>query len=791
MASTSGCDEMEGHLHVRAKTLNVWKKRRFVLTGSTLQYFSIAPETNKPKTISSLALSSLSKAKAKLSKPTKTTDRMYDLAGCSIKTVHEYLSSRPFTFQVASPAFFLLLHADSMEEMSAWIRSLRAAAPQIDRLPFASPTNFLSPTSTMIKVAAQSSDDDIFEFGIATAMDIITCLQHGRFCSDRLVIYSSTFLGKKQLARGSVLIAVNGHSVIECSSKDVHTKLTSLALPSTLQFLRCRPKAGVLRSQSYESLGSMLKLTTSGTALMGWRDVACEIDGDLFVCARFLSTATLAMAKWSQSILPSDSSTGGSNSSLSLPERPVSASKANVPLAGCSVRLVHEVLAGRPFCFLLSHSPTNAQQEVPLLFQASSQEDMLQWLGALVHAIDLANGVVVGGGVNCSPLPTSMQATHSTMFFPPETNEQTTNPSLTRALHAQGDLIFEKPVVPMVTNDELVRLLLFCQQEARYTEALQVLLQEPAARSTYWPQLFAWGLASPSVSTLDQLEALVHLPISDEDAVQLQKDVPRTASWMASSEGAPLNTVQAPPERLTSLHRILHAFIASTHVQYLQGMNGIAFLLLELWDGDEVRVYQYLEAMVHHILPSIFDASDEVSALVQTGQHLESMMRMYLPTLTAVFDDVGLPVFLLAYKWFPTLFSDVSLQANRKHNQLQYDTLLCIWDICLLMGIEGMYCVSMALFASAEPSIRALGSGCLAEEVSHAFIQVLSTLSRDDLMLHVSEVIETCRHPLLLQWRNAHHRRVHRPIRVKDLDTGQVFGVEGAHLYPLEHAEPQ
>ncbi|OQS04530.1 hypothetical protein THRCLA_03239 [Thraustotheca clavata] len=739
---------MEGTLHVRGKTLNVWKKRRFVLNGGVLQSHSI----EKPKSsISILA----QKAKAKLSKPKNY--HTYALEGCSIKSVHEFLSNRPYTFQVAGSDFFLLLHAENMEEMVQWMRALRSAAEPLVPL--------LSPSSTLIKVAAQSCDDDIFDYRIQTAMDIIICLQHGRFGNDRLVIYSSLYLHGKQLARGSVLIAINGHSIIEQSASDVQEQLTSMVLPATLQFLRCQPKAGVLRCQSYESLGSMLKLTTSGTALMGWRDVACEIDGDLFVCARFMSTASMAMAKWSQSILPSD----GDTKSI------VSSSKINVPLAGCSVRLVHEVLAGKPYCFLLSHSSTNIQNEVPLLFQASSQEDMLQWLGALVHAIDLANGVVVGGGVNPSPLAST--------FFPPE--EAQLDPL--QPIEAPATVVFEKPVTPAVSDAELVKLLLFCQQEARYTEALQVLLQDPAPRSEFWPKLFAWGLCDSKVLTPSEFQALVELPISEEDAIQIHKDVPRTASWMASSEGAPESTVQAPPERLKSLHRILHAFIASTHVQYLQGMNGIAFLLLEIWDGNDVVVYQYLEAMIHNILPSIFevDTTPEVNALVKTGQKLESMMRGYLPHLTDIFDSVGLPVFLLAYKWFPTLFSDVSLQANRKRNQLQYSTLLTIWDICLLMGIEGLYCIAMALFAAAEPSIRALGPQCLAEDVSQEFIQVLANLSRHDLVVHVSEVIETCRHPIILKWRNTHHRRVHQPIQVTNLDTGEVFDINDSKLQPV------
>jgi hypothetical protein len=251
-------------------------------------------------------------------------------------------------------------------------------------------------------------------------------------------------------------------------------------------------------------------------------------------------------------------------------------------------------------------------------------------------------------------------------------------------------------------------------------------------------------------------------------------------------------------------------------------MNGIALVLLDIWDGDEIQAYQYLEAIVHGILPTLFDLPEpsqprdktrekeededdgvvvvvgnherassvrqqhadhalhsmprqlppppppclprDVNPLVRTGQHLEHMMRMYLPTITTLFDHVGLPVFLLAYKWFPTLFSDVSLHANKhtRFNHLHYVTLLTAWDICFLMGIDGMYCVAMALFAAAQGPLQALPSPATAEDVSHVLIHVLVRLSPQDLILHVCEVIETCNHPILLQMRDMHHRNIHR-----------------------------
>ncbi|RHY16507.1 hypothetical protein DYB25_006951 [Aphanomyces astaci] len=828
--------EMEGNLHIRAKNMNMWKTRRFVLTGQVLQYFSLKKPGQK-RMLEAFAGLALSSSKKKSSE----NDHIFELVQCSIKPIHEYLSNRPHSFQIASTSFFLLLHADSHEEMQAWVSRLRlaskggACSPPSDRgvlrtRSYSGGAMSPSPSSARITVVAESSEDDILEFAVLHRSDIHALLahDHGRYVGHHWIVQTAMYLGGKQVPRGSILIAVNGSSIP--SDDDMSTlrrRVHSARCPLTVHFLRCRPKVGVLKMQhSYDALGSMLKLTTRGTALMGWKDLACEIDGDLFVCARLGGPAaagsTAALAKWGHALLQSGNAAVADSSST---DKPALKSTTVVSLSDghASVRLVHAVLSGRPHCFLLTTA------SMSLLLQAASDDDMVEWMGALVHAIDLAQGHVVAGGSSSTSHPlsafsrphvrrnapeattTQQHPPHRTppqSFFPPSGGD-----GIQRSSAQSQSLIFDPQPpqnhpspLPRLAAADVVEILMFCQHHGRYTEALQLLVQHTSCRLLYWPSIFAWALPHPVV-TAQEIAAYSTTPISDEyvDTIQLLKDIPRTATWLASSDGAPASTVDAPPTRLTNLGTVLRAFIAhscsnvdaaisSSHTSYLQGMNGIAFVLLQVLADDVDRSFQFLHGLVHGALPTIFHSeAHSTNALVQTGATLESMVSMYLPALAATFEVVGLPVFLLAYKWFPTLFSDVSLEANREHNQLRYDTLLVAWDVCMLVGVEGIYVVALALFAAADVAIRNLGRTCLAEDVSGAFTAVLAHLTPDDFVLHVCEVIETCRHPLLLQMRDAHHRKLHesvmqRPSVVTTLDTGQVVGGSAATPALVPHA---
>lgn len=279
------------------------------------------------------------------------------------------------------------------------------------------------------------------------------------------------------------------------------------------------------------------------------------------------------------------------------------------------------------------------------------------------------------------------------------------------------------------------------------------------------------------------------------DSVQVQKDIPRTAKWLAGSAGAPTLTADASRVRLERLENVLHAFLSgcTSHVRtdedddelsddatashemaregsksfYMQGMNGLAFILLDVLAEDELVALQFFRGIIARILPHVFgirsagaerDYFDLFSSLVEVGNTLQDVVALHLPNFTAAMDDAGIPVCLLAYKWFPTLFSDISLMAHNA--QLRYDTLLVIWDICLLMGLEGIFCVSLALFSAAEENVVGAGRDASAEQISNALVHVISQIKPEDLITSVCEVLELCSHHVLLKLRNGHRRRL-------------------------------
>ncbi|KAG6974038.1 hypothetical protein JG688_00003251 [Phytophthora aleatoria] len=407
-------------------------------------------------------------------------------------------------------------------------------------------------------------------------------------------------------------------------------------------------------------------------------------------------------------------------------------------------------------------------------------------------------------------------------------------------------------------DKELTEMLRVLQSSGRFVEALQLMQKNTTLRSKYWQQIFRWALV-PSRSGEENQELFRHLTqtsLSEEDDSQVQKDIPRTAKWLAGSAGAPKLDDTERAVRLERLEHVLHAFLSSCSLDvrtdeepvspssagsssssssfYMQGMNGLAFILLEVVENDEVEAFRFLRGIVARILPHVFgiccegtgrDHFDLFRSLVEVGDVLQEVARLHLPNFHAALERAGLPVCLLAYKWFPTLFSDVTLTAS--HSQLRFDTLLCCWDVCLLLGLEGMFCVALALCSAAEDDVLALagcgGAACnSAEQVSATVGRSLALLTPEDLITSVCEVLELCSHPVLLKLRNGHRRRlklgyskvgngfaaadsrasrecteakkpdaVPPPMTVTDLDSGKVFKISDSGNMLLPTTTPQ
>lgn len=272
------------------------------------------------------------------------------------------------------------------------------------------------------------------------------------------------------------------------------------------------------------------------------------------------------------------------------------------------------------------------------------------------------------------------------------------------------------------------------------------------------------------------------------DLVQVEKDVPRTSQWLAGSAGSPVLAPKMLSTRLQRLYRVLHAFLSGTAFDmlvdqstvtgcktsnerissfYMQGMNGIVFILLDTLYEDELAAYQFFRGLVVRVLPHVFsiycvgvdsDNFDLFSSLVEVGQVFQDIVAMHLPALSHVLDRVGIHARLFVYKWFPTLFSDLSLSAN--HSQLRYDTLLLAWDIVLLLGVGGLFGVALALCNLVEDPILALNNDASTEAVSSKLVQVLAEINPEELVTSVCEVLELCTHPTFLKLQNSHRRRL-------------------------------
>jgi hypothetical protein len=220
---------------------------------------------------------------------------------------------------------------------------------------------------------------------------------------------------------------------------------------------------------------------------------------------------------------------------------------------------------------------------------------------------------------------------------------------------------------------------------------------------------------------------------------------------------------------------------------YMQGMNGIAFVLLQVLatqkeEEEEQQifvVYQFFRGIISRLLPHVFgicftsgstDHFDLFKSLMEVGQVVQEIVEIHLPSLHFLLEKAGISICIFVYKWFPTLFSDVSLTAN--HSQLRWETLLVIWDICFLMGLEGIFVVTLALFSLAES--HALSSPkknkqkeeeeeevvVTIEDVSNILVHLLSNLCPEELVTSVCEVIESYTHPVILKLRNGHRRRL-------------------------------
>uniref|UniRef100_A0AAV1V1T6 Uncharacterized protein n=1 Tax=Peronospora matthiolae TaxID=2874970 RepID=A0AAV1V1T6_9STRA len=888
----------------RSPMLRGWHKRYFVLSkrSGTLCEYVLDADTKQKLVARARRASSGASSTSSASSPNRnhnrsstsstngrTLRRELAVRGSSVKTLPFPLVGKQHAFQVTlvsqitssatwSPcsatatatatatcvAIKVVLSARQADDMRQWITALKTAAMNVvvgpDRRP-SSPIgwNHRNSDETTIEPPTPS---DVVEVPRPQRADMALLSSVYEWIHEGCVKTSQSLLvAGVHVPSGSLLVSVNG-VLLRTLPPSVVRKLlleSTGPLPVSLRFLRGPAKTGVLGAKlstgpltQLQSLASRYR-TSSRKSDWNWTEHVVHLSGNALTCQVNVATPAGAAVEKSQS------------RALSMKRKSNKTLKRAFLLnSRSSVQSVRDRTAERPFCFTVTVD-THA-----LVFRATSESDRRAWIDAVRRAIAIAEGVEPGAvaaaaresfDVDTLQLQSAMNMRHvdDQVFADVEGSDGaffTTDDDKDGANEAGASAVPAPPLLPSAEDwtsatksaaylpgSELTEMLRILQSSGRFIEALQLIQKNTSLRSKYWQQIFQWAL-DPARALDEQKEGfqqLIGTALSEEDDLQVQKDIPRTAKWLAGSAGAPKLDDDERAVRLESLGRVLHAFLSSCSLDvrtdenplspsstrlstspcfYMQGMNGLAFILLEVLESDEIEAFRFLRGIIARILPHVFgiccdgtgrDHFDLFRSLVEVGDVLQEVVGLHLPCFHAALEQAGLPVCLLAYKWFPTLFSDVTLTAS--HSQLRFDTLMCCWDVCLLLGLEGMFCVALALCSAAENDVLAL-AGCgstvsnSAELVSAAVGRSLALLSPEDLVTNVCEVLELCSHPVMLKLRNAHRRRlklgyskvgngfatsnartspdrivkkkpcaVLPPIVVTDLDSGKVFKI--------------
>lgn len=858
---------MEGVLWTRegrSKLLRGWHKRYFVLseTGTLREYSS---DVSKKELLSrARRASSGASTTSSTSSPDRsncnsgmTLRREVDVRGAAVKTLPFPLVGKHNAFQVTiapisqimgTPQQKLVLSARQADDVRQWMNALRSAALKLTIPRRPSPMGWSRGSDSRGEMGNEE-ESDFVEVKMPQRADMAHLSSVYEWIHECCVKTAQNLtVAGVDIPRGSLLVSANGVSLQTLTSVEVRKLLleSTGTLPVSLRFLRSPAKCGVLRAKLYTSPLTQLKSLAKyrKSSRMDWKEQVVDLSGDLLTCQLKVKTP-LAIGNSS------------SNSSNSKTKRVL------VLSSGSSVKPVHELVSDRKYCFMVT------VQAHSMLFQARCEVDRRAWTDAIQRAITIAEGLVPGGALargsfdlDALQLQSSMNMRHLEQEFEGmeggdgidyDDEEDESDGGLedelspvdaSARLPLPKDWISATQSAAYLPDKELTEMLRVLQSSGRFVEALQLMEKNTTLRVIYWQQIFRWALvpAQSGEESLELFQQLAQTPLSEEDDSQVQKDIPRTAKWLAGSAGAPELDDTERAVRLERLERVLHAFLSSCSLDvrtdeepvspssagsssssssfYMQGMNGLAFILLEVLENDEVEAFRFLRGIVARILPHVFgiccegtgrDHFDLFRSLVEVGDVLQEVARLHLPSFHAALERAGLPVCLLAYKWFPTLFSDVTLTAS--HSQLRFDTLLCCWDVCLLLGLEGMFCVALALCSAAEDDVLAL-AGCgdaacnSAEQVSATVGRSLALLTPEDLITSVCEVLELCSHPVLLKLRNAHRRRlklgyskvgngfaarsspdrtvakrpdvVPPPMTVTDLDSGKVFKISNS-----------
>ncbi|GLD99600.1 hypothetical protein PINS_up008326 [Pythium insidiosum] len=449
----------------------------------------------------------------------------------------------------------------------------------------------------------RSSEQEFLDTHVHRREELALVASATEWNNHRLRSTTDCTIGGVTIQRGAMIVAINGISLQTLSQDEVAALLRPGRSPSvTLRWLKSPYKRGVLKCKLCHGLTTQLKtIAMYRNGLRAWKKQLVEIDGDVLTCQ-----ATSSERDTTRSVIPL--------------------------VGGTTVKAVHKLVSDQTYCFLVS------VKAYTMLFQAASEDEMTQWIDALERAINIAEGCIPGVDMSFDAMQhessMNMRRRADVDVFADSTRRGEEDSASSTAEEeddsgGESESDSEVEVVQAVRQsltiehfsaDQMVEMLEFLQSRGRFVEALQLMESQSSLRAVYWGTIFRWAFDMFDEETLTQMlrqplhPAYVSMPIVHiglficvclkkaltlkcfSDFIQVQKDVPRTSKWLAGSAGAPQLSEEATKTRLNALETVLHAFLASCASDtrtddvseaaqeksfYMQGMNGIAFIILE------------------------------------------------------------------------------------------------------------------------------------------------------------------------------------------------------------------
>jgi hypothetical protein len=144
---------------------------------------------------------------------------------------------------------------------------------------------------------------------------------------------------------------------------------------------------------------------------------------------------------------------------------------------------------------------------------------------------------------------------------------------------------------------------------------------------------------------------------------------------------------QMPGVDSEELRNVLRTYaLFNPEVEYCQGMNYIAGLLLMVFQDPEIAFYCLITIVGRFGIAALFD--QEFPRLKQYFYILDRLIGLKDQALSDHFKEEGVTTTLFASAWFITMYTN-TLKENAE-NGVVNESLLQIWDYFLIAGWRGL-----------------------------------------------------------------------------------------------------